>query len=742
MNHELNPVGSVEASLLLQCRAMESSAVGVCIADALAPDLPLIYVNPAFERISGYGRAEIIGRNCRFLQGADREQPALKTLRDAIKQGQAANVLLRNYRKNGDLFWNELSITPVYGADGVLTHFIGMMQDVTRRIEAEVALKESEERFRYMANAAPALIWLSDVHNLGIWFNRRWLEYTGRTMEQELGLGWAAGVHPDDLDRSVEYCNQAFAARRQFEMEFRLRRADGSYGWIADTGIPCFSANGEFEGYIGYCWDITDRKRVEEALRRKRNFVSTLVETANVLWVVLDRHGRIVSFNRACEEATGYTFAELQGKYVWDYLLLPEEQKVVRQVFDALRFDAIPSTFENYWIGKQGQKCLVQWSNSVMPDARGEVEYITAVGIDVAQRRRAEAEIARFKNTLDQTLDCVFMFEPDTLRFFYVNQGAVAHIGYTERELLQMHPYDIKPEYSERQFREFIAPMLSGARSSMTFETVHKRHDGRVVPVEIFLQYIAPTGESPRFVAIVRDIAERKKVDRLKDEFISVVSHELRTPLTSIRGALGLLAGGALDGVPENIRSMVDIAYRNSERLSSLIDDILDIEKIASGKMKFDLQPHSLRDLLQQAVRMNQGFAVRYGVEYQVAAIDDEITIKVDRGRFQQVMANLLSNAAKFSPSGEVVRVTAVECEGKVRIAISDQGPGIAPEFRKDIFKKFSQADGSDTRQKTGTGLGLAISKEIVERMGGDIGYESDEGRGATFYVTFPVANK
>ncbi len=130
----------------------------------------------------------------------------------------------------------------------------------------ETMLAESEARFRNMADAAPALIWLSDTENLGTWYNTRWLEYTGRSLEQELGLGWAAGVHPDDLDRCVAYCNEAFAARRAFEMEFRLRRADGRYGWIADTGIPRFNADGDFEGYIGYCWDITDRKEAEFAL--------------------------------------------------------------------------------------------------------------------------------------------------------------------------------------------------------------------------------------------------------------------------------------------------------------------------------------------------------------------------------------------------------------------------------------------------------------------------------------------
>jgi len=167
------------------------------------------------------------------------------------------------------------------------------------------------------------------------------------------------------------------------------------------------------------------------------------------------------------------------------------------------------------------------------------------------ESRIREQTLHQFKSTLDQTLDCVFMFSADTLRFFYFNQGAMDQVGYTQAELLQMHPFDIKPYYSKEQFRHFLTPLLNDQLSSITFETVHQHKDGRHIPVEIFLQYIHPQNEVARFVAIVRDITERKRLDKIKGEFISTVSHELRTPLTSLRGSLGLILGGAVGEVEE-----------------------------------------------------------------------------------------------------------------------------------------------------------------------------------------------
>ena len=365
-------------------------------------------------------------------------------------------------------------------------------------------------------------------------------------------------------------------------------------------------------------------------------------------------------------------------------------------------------------------------------------QLVVAVRIQ-QQHRKGQQELSRFKNTLDRTLDCVFMFDADSFRFFYVNEGAMRQVGYSRDELLHMHPFDIRPDISEAQFHALIAPLLAGEQDSLTFETTHKHKYGQRIPVEIFLQYIATKDEPARFVAIVRDITERKRIERMKSEFVSTVSHELRTPLTSISGALGLLTGGALGTLSEGVRKLVDIAHQNSLRLTFLINDLLDMEKLLAGKMQFDMQVQSLMPPLEHSIRDIQSYAEQRMIRLNLIGITEEICVNVDLQRLQQIMANLLSNAAKFSPEGGVVEVTVSRGDTTARVEVKDSGPGIPAAFHEHIFQKFAQADASDTRQKGGTGLGLAITRELIERMGGTIDFDSVEGEGARFFFELPL---
>lgn len=354
-------------------------------------------------------------------------------------------------------------------------------------------------------------------------------------------------------------------------------------------------------------------------------------------------------------------------------------------------------------------------------------------------RHQTETALVQFKMTLDQTLDCVFMFSPTTLKFSYVNQGAMDQVGYSHDELLALTPVDIKPEFDEQRFRQMASEIMNSTQRAKTFETVHRHKNGQHIPVEIFLQYVSPPSGEPRFVAIVRDISERRKIDRMKNEFISTVSHELRTPLTSIHGALALLDGALGANLEPQARQLVAIACANSKRLIALVNDILDMDKIASGKMRLQLAPHDLHGLLSSAIESNRGYAEKFKVDLKLATSTSDIKVQVDSDRFSQVMANLISNAVKFSPTGEAVDISTQRADGDVVIGVHDRGPGIPAEFQQRIFAKFAQADTSDARQKGGTGLGLAISKALVDKMGGSISFESEAARGTNFFVRFPV---
>ncbi|MFN7087508.1 MAG: CHASE domain-containing protein [Burkholderiales bacterium] len=247
------------------------------------------------------------------------------------------------------------------------------------------------------------------------------------------------------------------------------------------------------------------------------------------------------------------------------------------------------------------------------------------------------------------------------------------------------------------------------------------------------------SGHALRITGTNADISASKEIDRLKNEFIATVSHELRTPLTGIIGALSLMRedSRALSG---ESAMFLDMAYQNSERLASLINDFLYLEKIESGQMEFRIEPVDVAAVLEKAVRLNTAYAERLDVQLQLQKPLPTARVRADVERLIQVLTNLLSNAAKFSPAGMAVEISAAVRDSTVRFAIRDHGPGVPSDFRDRIFQKFAQADGSDTRQRGGTGLGLSICKVIVEKMNGSIGFESAPGQGATFYFDLPLA--
>jgi PAS domain S-box-containing protein len=263
------------------------------------------------------------------------------------------------------------------------------------------------------------------------------------------------------------------------------------------------------------------------------------------------------------------------------------------------------------------------------------------------------------------------------------------------------------------------------------------KKDGSTFPIELNVSSMKQA-DKRLFIGIIHDISERKQAETLKSEFVSTVSHELRTPLTSIKGALGLIASGAMGEMPKTIEDMVNIAYQNCERQIRLVNDLLDIEKLTTGKMEYHMEPVCLNHLLNQAVEENREFARSHQITYAITVSEPIAMVYADSGRILQVLANLLSNAAKFSSQNSEVQIILQKEKQCFRILVTDHGDGIPHAFRGKIFERFSQADASDTKAKGGTGLGLCISKTIIEEHNGKIGFESEEGKGSTFYIEMP----
>ncbi|MES2035846.1 MAG: CHASE3 domain-containing protein, partial [Pseudomonadota bacterium] len=328
---------------------------------------------------------------------------------------------------------------------------------------------------------------------------------------------------------------------------------------------------------------------------------------------------------------------------------------------------------------------------------------------------RIGATAARQQAIFDSAIDAILTLNPSG-SIETINAAGEAMFGYSAKELDRRDIsmlIDLATD-GDGAFLTRLGASQGALEDGLIRELTGRRRDGESFPVDVALGAMElPTGV--HVVAVVRDISERRRMEQMKDEFVSTVSHELRTPLTSIAGSLGLLAGGAAGVLPDKAARLIGIAQANSQRLVRLINDILDIEKMQSGKLQLDLRPLDLRDIAQRSIDGMRGFADNLGVSI---ALDPGAPAQVrgDSDRLIQVVTNMLSNACKFSPTGGEVAVS-VNPETRVaRLSVTDHGPGIPDGFRARIFSKFAQADGSDSRAKGGTGLGLAIAREIAER--------------------------
>ncbi|MEK6244598.1 MAG: ATP-binding protein [Pseudomonadota bacterium] len=282
--------------------------------------------------------------------------------------------------------------------------------------------------------------------------------------------------------------------------------------------------------------------------------------------------------------------------------------------------------------------------------------------------------------------------------------------------------------------------VIAGANPVTLPQTVCVRRDGIEVICEFTLiPLVNNAGDLICVIAQVRDVTQVIEAERLKKEFTSTLSHELRTPLTSIIGSLQLVNAGVVGELTKDIAELTEVAERNAQRLLDLINDVLDIEKIESGKFVLFSEDISLDALVRESLILNRSFAERFKVRLNAHAELPDVPVNADHKRLLQVLTNLISNAAKFSPEGGTVEVSMTLAEGTVRVGVGDRGAGIPENFRDRIFGRFAQADSALTRQKGGTGLGLAISKRIIEAMNGRIGFEDREGGGTLFYFELPV---
>jgi PAS domain S-box-containing protein len=456
--------------------------------------------------------------------------------------------------------------------------------------------------------------------------------------------------------------------------------------------------------------------------------------------------GRILSVNTAAREIHGYGPGEMVGLRL---LALVDESGREGLSRDLATMRESPGEFldgsrEFIALRKDGTTFEAEalMSSVETEGIRSLIGIVHDVSVRKALERGQRRAEALYRATFDQALVGILHTSLDG-RFMRVNRTACEILGYTGAEMLALGYADITHAEDLEASAERFASSLADAGRQFEYHATRRvvRKDGSVLWALTSLSLVRTDRGAPDFfLVMIQDITELKRVEQMKDEFVSTVSHELRTPLTSIRGSLGLLAGGVVGTLPDAARNLVLIAERGCERLIRLVNDILDTEQIETGQMQFDLRVAELRPLVERAMESMEGFAQAHQVRLRMEAPLAPVLASVDADRFIQVLTNLISNAVKFSPQPGAVDVTLSQpAGGSARLEVRDRGPGIPKDFHARVFQRFSQADASSARQKGGTGLGLSIAKAIVDHLGGTIGYRTNPDAGTVFFVQLPA---
>ena len=540
--------------------------------------------------------------------------------------------------------------------------------------------------------------------------------------------------------------------------------ANGTRRRISWTATALLDAQGQVSFIIATGIDVTEQRVAERAIRESEARYRQIVEGSLGLVCTHALDGRMLSINEHGARSLGRSVPDVVGRPLEEFLS-PGHEPLMEPYFEALlRTGETQGLMHVSHVS--GEERVLAYRNRLIQGMHTE-SYVLGFAVDITDQVRAEDQlrtlIRQSNSVLESVGDGIYGIDLEG-RVTVVNPAAAQMLGYRPEELLgrNMHALIHHTRMDGTPFPEEECPIRGSVTRMETARIsgdIFFRKDGTYFPVDYVARPLIETldangrasnsgsagSEQNRAMGVVvafSDISERNALDRMKDEFISTVSHELRTPLTSLRAALGLVTGGLLHTKPEKVEQMMEIAIANTDRLVRLVNDILDLERIGSGKAELHATTCSARDLFQRATELLSSSATRANVRFLLEP--NEVRFWADADRILQTLTNLLSNAIKVSPPASPtpseVRLTAGWTPtGEVLISVEDHGHGIPADKLQTIFGRFQQVDASDTRAMGGTGLGLAICASIVAQHGGRIWVISQVGEGSTFHFTLPA---
>jgi PAS domain S-box-containing protein len=768
---------------------------------ACTPDGIIRSFNRGAEAIFGYSSAEVIDRHMSVLVPPERAA-ALEILGEKLRRGERFSQYEGwCLHKDGHRFQVSVTGFPITNAAGVVVAISNILQDITERKRTEAALRESEERFRSMADSSPSQMWVTNAAGEFEFINRLYREFSGLTCEEAQAGKWRSQLHPDDASKYLAAFERAIAERTPFSAEARVQRADGVWRMVGSRGGPRFSPQGKYLGHIGLRADITERRQAETKRQFQHSLIRTIHEVSLDGILVVNDKGEVVTHNRRFLEVwhisppeasdcrddfTANSTDESLLSAVLDRIKDPDAfQKRVRELY------ADPDANDQCEIELKDGRIIERYSNSLRNE---DGEYLARAWFfrDITERKQAEESLqvanerlAAQHATLDNErkilrafIDNVpeFMYVKDLESRFLIANNAVARWAGVETpdDLIGKTDFDFCPRELAAQFfadeQRVIRsrqPMLDQEEAT-SVDTAGEIHYSLTTKVPLFDSAGQVTGiagmgrditarrameeaarESNRELQEATDWAnklalEAESANRSKSEFLANMSHEIRTPMNGVLGMNGLLLGSDLNKEQRHFAEVVDASARS---LLTLIDDILDFSKVEAGKLEIDCVDFNLQVMMDGFAEMMAERVAEKRLEF-ICAVAPDVTVNLqgDPGRLRQVLLNLVSNAMKFTHQGEVaVRVSLIaetDADVSLRFAVRDTGIGIPAEKQQMLFTSFTQVDASTTRKYGGTGLGLAISKKLVELMGGKIGLESKEGEGSELWFTLPLAKQ
>lgn len=633
---------------------------------------------------------------------------------------------------------------------------IGQLIDAARIQRQNETQLVQISRLSQVASQTTNGVIITDSEGCVNWVNAGFSRITGFLSEEILGRDLADFFQCETKSAaSAETIRQAIKQQQSFCVDTPIPTRAGTLCWLRTSSNPIQDASGILQGFIAIQSDITKEKEDAQRLQHSEHRLRSIIEGTRIGTWEWDVPSGTVVFNERWAEIVGYTLAELQPISIetWLSLAHPDDLKISGEALQQ-HFDGVMEYYdvecrmrhkngEWIWVHDRGQV--------VTRTTDGKPMLMSGTHADITARKRAEENVKYAYSLLEQsqarlsfllTSSPVVIYTRDVQKPYtttYISPKIFKLLGYTADEFIsspmfwqdKIHPDDL-PEILQKQ-----TELLELSSCQIEYRVLNK--EGSFLWLHDDMQIVySDTYEPLEIIGALTDISDRIRTENLKQEFISTVSHELRTPLTSINGALALIAGTDYHQLPDRTQQLLSISIKNCQRLDHLINDLLDMEKLMANSVQFNMQAQAILSLVKQSILNNQTYADQFKVKL-IMEKQDDANVLVDEQRLHQILANLLSNAVKFSPEGGVVVVSVEKQIATIKISVRDQGPGIPVEFRQRIFHKFSQADSSTSRQKGGTGLGLAITKELVERMGGRINFDTELNRGSTFYVELPI---